>query len=106
MVLRWSYICIYYLQCNELDDVDVQIASTPAEVINECDITLACLSDSFAVKEVTAMSTYPTERKRSLESYFAKFGTVELAKIICCLVSSLCQLPDYRLKIGENEPTL
>ena len=86
-----GYICIYYLQCNELDDVDVQIASTPAEVINECDITLACLSDSFAVKEVTAMSTYPTERKtamstypterkRTLESYFAKFGTVEIAK--------------------------
>ena len=80
MVLRWSYIhvCIYYLQCNELDDVDVQIANTPAEVINECDITLACLSDSFAVKEVTATSTYPTERKCTLESY------VEIAKIICC----------------------
>ena len=67
-----GYICIYYLQCNELDDVDVQIANTPAEVINECDITLACLSDSFAVKEVTAMSTYLTERKRSLVS---KSGT-------------------------------
>ena len=73
-----GYICIYYLQCNELDDVDVQIANTPAEVINECDITLACLSDSFAVKEVTAMSTYPRGIKLSLVSY------VEIAKIICC----------------------
>lgn len=42
-----------YIQCSEMGDIDVQVASTPAEVINECDITLACLADSFAVKEVS-----------------------------------------------------